>query len=66
MATLRRQSSGSTATSLSSIVEAKSEVSLEVAVQTLDTVLDDVIEAHRIGLADRMLEQILSGDGVGQ
>ena len=50
---------------LDSIVEAKSEVSLEVAVQTSDTVLDDVIEAHRIGLADRVLEQVLSGDGVG-
>ena len=50
---------------LDSIVEAKSEVSLEVAVQTADTVLDDVLEAHRLGIADRLLEQILSGDATG-
>ena len=48
---------------LSSTIEAKSEISLELAVQTGDTVLDDVLEAHRLGLADRMLEQVLSGDG---
>ena len=50
---------------LSSVVESKSEISLGLAVQTSDTVLDDVLEAHRIGLADRMLEQVLAGDGVG-
>ena len=50
---------------LSSTIEAKSEISLQVAVQTADTVLDDVLEAHRLGLADRMLEQVLSGDGTG-
>ena len=50
---------------LDSIVEAKSEVSLQVAVQTADSVLDAVLEAHRIGLADRMLEQVLAGDGTG-
>ena len=50
---------------LSSTIEAKSEISLQLAVQTGDTVLDDVLEAHRIGLADRMLEQVLAGDGVG-
>ena len=50
---------------LSSTIEAKSEVSLELATQTADSVLDDVLEAHRIGLADRMLEQVLSGDGTG-
>ena len=50
---------------LDSVIEAKSEVSLEVATQTSDTVLDAVLEAHRIGLADRLLEQVLSGDGVG-
>ena len=50
---------------LDSVIESKSEVSLEVAVQTSDTVLDDVLESHRIGLADRMLEQVLAGDGVG-
>ena len=50
---------------LSSTIEAKSEISLQLAVQTGDTVLDDVLEAHRLGLADRMLEQVLSGDGVG-
>ena len=50
---------------LSSVVEAKSEVSLEVAVQTSDSVLDDVLESHRLGLADKMLEQVLSGDGQG-
>ena len=50
---------------LSSVVEAKTEISLQVAVQTSDSVLDAVLEAHRIGLADRLLSQILSGDGVG-
>ena len=50
---------------LDSIVEAKSEVSLQVAVQTADSVLDAVLEAHRLGLADRMLEQVLAGDGTG-
>ena len=50
---------------LSSVVEAKTEISLQVAVQTSDSVLDAVLEAHRIGLADRLLEQVLSGDGVG-
>ena len=50
---------------LSSTIEAKSEISLQLAVQTADTVLDDVLEAHRLGLADRMLEQVLSGDGTG-
>ena len=50
---------------LSSTIEAKSEISLQLAVQTADTVLDDVLEAHRLGLADRLLEQVLSGDGVG-
>ena len=50
---------------LSSTIEAKSEISLEVAVQTADTVLDDVLESHRLALADKMLEQILAGDGAG-
>ena len=50
---------------LTSVVEAKSEVSLELAVQTGDDTLDAVLEAHRIGLADRMLEQVLSGAGTG-
>ena len=50
---------------LSSVVEAKTEISLQVAVQTSDSVLDAVLEAHRIGIADRMLSQVLSGDGVG-
>ena len=50
---------------LSSTIEAKSEVSLQIAVQTSDFVLDAVLEAHRIGIADRLLEQVLSGDGVG-
>ena len=50
---------------LDSVVEAKTEISLQVAVQTGDTVLDDVLEAHRLGLADRMLSQVLAGDGTG-
>ena len=48
-----------------SVIEAKSEISLELAVQTGDTVLDDVLESHRLGLSDRLLEQVLAGDGVG-
>ena len=50
---------------LDSVVEAKSEISLQVAIQTGDDTLDAVLEAHRIGLADRLLEQVLSGNGVG-
>ena len=41
---------------LSSVVEAKTETSLQIAVQTSDSVLDTVLEAHRIGIADRLLE----------
>ena len=50
---------------LASVVEAKSEVSLELAAQTADSVLDAVLEAHRLAIADRLLEQVLSGNGVG-
>ena len=50
---------------LDSVIEAKSEVSLQVAIQTADDTLDAVLEAHRIGLADRLLEQVLGGDGTG-
>ena len=50
---------------LDSVIEAKTETSLQLAVQTSDSVLDDVLEAHRIGLADRLLEQVLSGDATG-
>ena len=50
---------------LSSVIESKSEVSLELATQTSDSVLDAVLEAHRIGIADRLLSQVLAGDGVG-
>ena len=50
---------------LSSVIESKSEVSLELATQTADSVLDDVLEAHRIGIADRLLGQVLAGDGTG-
>ena len=28
-------------------------------------VLDSVLEAHRLGITDRLLEQVLSGDGTG-
>ena len=50
---------------LTSVIEAKSEVSLQVAMQTGDSTLDAVLEAHRLGIADRMLEQVLAGDGAG-
>ena len=50
---------------LSSVVEAKSEISSQIALQTGDDTLDAVLEAHRIGISDRLLEQLLSGDGVG-
>ena len=50
---------------LASVIESKTETSLELAVQTADSVLDAVLEAHRIGIADRLLEQVLSGDGTG-
>ena len=48
---------------LSSTVEAKSEISRQLLVQAGDSVQDDVLEAHRIALADRLLVQILAGDG---
>ena len=50
---------------LASVIESKTETSLELAVQTADSVLDSVMEAHRLALADRLLEQVLSGNGVG-
>ena len=50
---------------LTSVVEAKTETSLELALQTGDGVLDAVLEAHRLGIADRLLEEVLSGDGQG-
>ena len=50
---------------LSSTVEAKSEISRQLLVQAGEQVLDDLLEAHRIALADRLLLQILAGDGVG-
>ena len=50
---------------LDSVIESKTETSLELAVQTGDDTLDAVLEAHRIGLADRMLAQVLAGDGTG-
>ena len=50
---------------LDSTVEAKSEISQQVLVQSGEQVLDDLLEAHRIGLNDRLLEQVLSGDNVG-
>ena len=50
---------------LDSTIEAKSEISRQVLVQSGDGVQDDVLEAHRISLADTLLQQVLSGDGVG-
>ena len=50
---------------LSSTIEAKSEISRQLLVQSGEQVQDDVLEAHRIALADRLLVQILAGDGVG-
>ena len=50
---------------LSSTVESKSEISRQVLVQSGDQLLDDLLEAHRIGIADRLLEQVLAGDAVG-
>ena len=50
---------------LSSTVEAKSEISRQLLVQAGEQVLDDLLEAHRIALADRLLLQVLAGDGVG-
>ena len=50
---------------LDSTVEAKSEVSRQLVAQSGDGVLDDLLESHRISLADRLLEQVLSGDALG-
>ena len=51
--------------SLSSVVESKSEISLELATQTSDSLLDDVLEAHRLGIADTLLAQVLGGGATG-
>ena len=51
---------------LDSVVESKSEVSLEVAIQTADDTLDMILEAHRLAISDRLLGQVLAGDGVGE
>ena len=50
---------------MTSVIESKTEISLELAIQTGDDTLDAVLEAHRLGIADRMLEQVLAGDGAG-
>ena len=50
---------------LSSVVESKSEISLQLAIQTGDDTLDAVLEAHRLAISDRLLGQVLAGDGVG-
>ena len=50
---------------LDSTIEAKSEISRQLVVQSGDAAMDDLLEIHRISLADRLLEQILAGSGVG-
>lgn len=51
---------------MSSVVEAKSVTSNQAIIQAGETGLDDrILEAHRIGIRDELLRQILVGDGVG-
>ena len=49
---------------LSSTVEVKSEISMLLVTQS-EFALDALLEAHRLALSDRLLEQVLAGDGVG-
>ena len=50
---------------LDAVIETKSEVSTQLALQS-EFAMDAVLEAHRIAIADRLLEQTLSGDGQGR
>ena len=49
---------------LSSTIEVKSEISLQLALLS-EFAMDALLEAHRLAIADRMLEQVLAGSGVG-
>ena len=50
---------------LSSTIEAKSEVSMQLAMQAGDFALEAVLESHRISISDTLLAQVLAGDGLG-
>ena len=49
---------------LSSVIETKTEISTQLVMQS-EPAMDDVVEAHRLAISDKLLEQILSGDGTG-
>ena len=49
---------------LDSVVEVKTEISMLLVTQS-EFALDSLLEAHRLALSDRLLEQVLAGDGTG-
>ena len=51
---------------LSSTIETKSEISLQLATQTSDSVLDAVLEAHRLAISDRLIMTIVPKVGKEQ
>ena len=50
---------------LSSVIETKTEVSSQVITQSSDDLLDSILEAHALAVSDKLLQQMLSGDNVG-
>ena len=50
---------------LSSVIETKTEISSLVVFQSSDDLLDSVLEAHALAVSDKLLQQMLSGDNVG-
>ena len=49
---------------LDSTIESKSEISLQLAMQS-EFALDELLEAQRLAISDRLLLQVLAGDGTG-
>ena len=50
---------------MSSVVEVKTMVSQQAVIQSGDSELDEIVLlSHRLAIADKLLEQILSGDGL--
>ena len=48
---------------LASVVEVSGELSTQVIVQSAEDILDAVQESHRLAIAERLLEQVLTGTG---
>ena len=50
---------------LNKVVETKTEVSSQVVTQSSDDLVDAILESHVLAIADKLLGQVLAGDGVG-